>query len=167
MNDEKAQKADRNKPAKTRTELYFEQLFRAHEDLAEYQWQLKKARMRPYGLVSPSGMMNTRVKVSLCPDAAFTRKLDKMEELLQRLSSRIQLLQALISQAAGLVEQYTSGREKKILALRYLERYEWLSVSKEVDNLSVKQLRRIARKGLAKIILPDDAIWIHDCGIAA
>ena len=70
------------------------------------------------------------------------------------------LLQSLIDQASGLVDQYTSGRERTVLILRYLKGYEWLQISKEVDSLCPKQLRRIARKGMEKIILPEDAIWV-------
>ena len=101
------------------------------------------------------------------PDAVFVRKLEKRDNLSQCLSARIRLLQSLISQAADLIDRYTSGRERKILILRYLKSYEWLQISKEVDNLCPKQLRRIARKGMAKIILPKDAIWIVHNGIAA
>ena len=101
------------------------------------------------------------------PDAVFVRKLGKRDDLGQCLSARVRLLQALISQAVGLIDRYTSGRERKILILRYLKSYEWLQISNEVDNLCPKQLRRIARKGMAKILLPEDAIWMNHNGMAA
>ena len=161
------QRSRKPNPAKTQTELYFEQLIPASEALAEYQWHLKQADMRAYGLTSPSGRTDTKVQVSAEPDAAFVRKLEKRDDLSRRLAARIRLLQSLINQATGLIDQYTSGREQKILQLRYLQGLEWLAVSKEVDNLSPKQLRRVARNGLEKIVLPDDAIWIRRRGMAA
>ena len=160
-------RTNQENPVKTQTELYFDQLFQANEEYADLQWQLKKASMRAYGLASPSCVTNTRVQVSVGLEAAFIRKLDKRDQLELRLSARLRLLHALISQASGLVDQYTSGREKTILTLRYLKGYEWLQVSKEVDDLSPKQLRRIARKGLCKIVLPEDAIWIDRHGLVA
>jgi len=152
---------------KTQVELYLEQLSCAKEEIADRKWQLQKAAARAYGLASPSGFSNSRVQSSSGPDAVFVGKLEKRDDLSRCLSARIRLLQSLISQAAGLIDQYTSGRERKILILRYLKGYEWLSISKEVDHLCPKQLRRITRKGMANIILPEDTIWINHNGIAA
>ena len=147
-------------PVKTVVELYMEQLIPANDELANRKWQLQKAAARAYGPASPSNLSAAKVKTSSGPDAAFIRKLEKKDELSQRLSARIMLLQSLIDQASGLVDQYTSGRERTVLILRYLKGYEWLQISKEVDGLCPKQLRRIARKGMEKIVLPEDAIWI-------
>ena len=147
-------------PVKTVVELYMEQLIPANEEMADRKWQLQKAAARAYGPASPSNLSGAKVKTSSGPDAAFIRKLEKKDELSQRLSARIMLLQSLIDQASGLVDQYTSGRERTVLILRYLKGYEWLQISKEVDGLCPKQLRRIARKGMEKIVLPEDAIWI-------
>ena len=152
---------------KTQVELYLEQLSCAKEEITDLQWRLQKTAARAYGLASPSGFSNTRVQSSSGPNASFVRRLERRDDLSLCLSARIRLLQALISQAVGLIDRYTSGRESKILILRYLEGYEWLQISKEVDNLCPKQLRRIARKGMAKIILPEGAIWINHNGIAA
>ena len=147
-------------PVKTVVELYMEQLIPANEEMADRKWQLQKAAARAYGPASPSNLSSAKVKTSSGPEAAFIRKLEKKDELSQRLSARIMLLQSLIDQASGLVDQYTSGRERTVLILRYLKGYEWLQISKEVDGLCPKQLRRIARKGMEKIVLPEDAIWI-------
>ena len=152
---------------KSQVELYLEQLSCAKEEIADRKWRLQKAAARAYGLASPSGFSNTRVQSSSGPNASFVRRLERRDDLSRCLSARIRLLQSLISQAAELIDRYTSGRERKILILRYLKGCEWLSISKEVDNLCPKQLRRIARKGMAKIILPEDAIWIVHNGIAA
>ena len=92
----------------------------------------------------------------------LTRRLEKKDDLARQLSARIHRLESLIRQASGLIDQYTSEQEKKILQLRYLEGYEWLQVSNEVRKITPKQLRNIARKGLAKIVLPEDAIWIRN-----
>ena len=154
-------------PGKTLTERYFEQLFYANEMLAEYRWQIRKAAARACSVASASAMENTRVQVSAPAAAAFVRRLEKKDDLCGRLSVRIQFLQSLVDQASGLIGQYTSGREKQVLTLRYLENRKWLQVSKEVDGLSPKQLRRIARKGLARIVLPEDAVWIGPFGRAA
>ena len=152
---------------KTLVELYMEQLFRANDEIADRKWQMQKAAVRAYGLASPSNISNSRVQSSSGPDAVFVRKLENKDDLSQYISARIMLLQLLISQAVGLIDQYTSGRERKILMLRYLKGYEWLAISKEVDNLCPKQLRRIARKGMKKIILPENAIWIEQYGKVA
>lgn len=142
------------------TEQYLDQLSQAKEKLDEYRWQLKKASAKAYSLVSPC-LSDSKVQFSLPSDAAFVRKLEKKEDLNQLLSARIQPLQALIDQAAGLIDQYTSGRENTILKLRYLKGRKWLEISEVLDHLSPKQLRRIGRKGMEKIILPEDAIWIN------
>ena len=147
-------------PVKTVVELYMEQLIPANEKMADRKWQLQKAAARAYGPASPSGLSATKVKTSPGRDAAFIRRLEKKDELSQRLSARIMLLQSLIDQASGLINRYTTGRERTVLILRYLKGYEWLQISKEVDGLCPKQLRRIARKGMEKIVLPEDAIWI-------
>ncbi len=152
---------------KSLVELYLEQLSHANEELDNHNWQLRKAAARAYSPASASAFSNSRVQSSSRSDAAFVRRLEKRDDLRQRLSARIMLLQSLISQASGLMDQYTSGRERTILILRYLEGYEWLQISKEVDNLCPKQLRRIARKGMDKIMLPEDAIWIVHHNIAA
>ncbi len=161
------QRSTKKNHVKTQTELYFEQVILANEALSEYRWQLQKADQRAYGLSSPSGMANTKVQVSAGQEAAFTRRLEKKDDLARQLSARIRRLESLIRQASGLIDQYTSGQEKKILQLRYLKGYEWLPVSKEAGGLTPKQLRNIARKGLAKIVLPEDAIWITSRGRAA
>jgi len=145
---------------KTVTEQYFEQVPRANERIAEYQWQLQKAAARAYGLSSASGLTNTRVQASPGREAAFVHRLEGKDRTVQRLSGKIRRLQLLVGQASGLVEKYTAGREKKVLTLRYLKGYEWLQVSGQVDSLSPKQLRRIGRKGLERIVLPEDAIWM-------
>ena len=147
-------------PTKSVVELYMEQLLPANDELADRKWQLQNAAARAYGPASPSNLSAAKVKTSSGPDAAFIRSLEKKDELSQRLSARIMLLQSLIAQASGLIDQYTSGRERTVLILRYLKGYEWLQISKEVDSLCPKQLRRIARKGMEKIVLPEDAIWI-------
>ena len=152
---------------KTQVELYLEQLSCAKEEIADRKWQLQKAAARAYGLASPSDFSNSMVQSSSGPDAVFVGKLEKRDDLSRCLSTRTRLLQSLISQASGLIDRYTSGRERKILVLRYLEGCEWLSISKEVDHLCPKQLRRIARKGMAKIVLPEDAIWIRNHRSAA
>ncbi|MCR5293580.1 MAG: hypothetical protein K6E30_00180 [Lachnospiraceae bacterium] len=161
------QRSTKKNHVKTPTELYFEQVILANEALSEYRWRLQKADQRAYGLSSPSGMANTKVQVSADQEAAFTRKLEKKDDLARQLSARIRLLESLIRQASGLIDQYTSGQEKKILQLRYLKGYEWLQVSNEVRRITPKQLRNIARKGLAKIVLPEDAIWIEQYGKVA
>lgn len=152
---------------KTQVELYLEQLSCAKEEIADCKWRLQKSSARAYGLSSPSDFSNSRVQSSSGPNAAFVLRLENRDDLNRGLSARIRLLQSLISQAAGLIDRYTSGRERKILVFRYLKGYEWLQISKEVDSLCPKQLRRIARKGMANIILPEDTIWINHNGIAA
>ena len=161
------QRSTKVNPAKTPTELYFEQLLRVSDELADREWQIRKAAAQAYGLASPSGFSNSRVQFSSGPDAVFVRKLEKRDHLSDRLSARIRLLRSLVRQASGLIDQYTSGRERKVLTLRYLKGYEWLQIAEEVDGLSPKQLRRIARKGLEKILLPEDAIWILHHNTAA
>ena len=146
---------------KSQAEIYLEQILPARKTAASLLFSFQRASSTVYRLGSPSCITNTRVQNSPSPDAAFTRKLDRKDTALEQLSSYMRLLSALESQATGLIDRYTCGRENRVLKLWYLSGYPWLRISQEVDSLSPKQLRRILRKGLSRIVLPEDAVWIR------
>jgi hypothetical protein len=70
--------------------------------------------------------------------------------------------EALKMQATALINKYLSGREALIVTSRFLSGLSWPEIAKKLENpLCDKQLRRICRAALEKIILPENALWLH------
>ena len=65
-------------------------------------------------------------------------------------------------QATALINKYLSGREALIVSSRFLSGLAWPEIAKKLENpLCDKHLRRICRAALEKIILPENALWLH------
>ena len=156
-------------------EDYFNQLPRLEEQIASCRQKQTAVSLQLYSLASASDFSNpkTQSQPPADPDAFYTRLLEKKEALEARLDKLCRLSQALKEQATALILRYTSGRENLVITSRYLCKKEWLEIARIVADmtgkppLSPKQLRRICRAGMDKIILPENAIRIGNAGKAA
>lgn len=152
-------------------EKYMEQVIHIMDQIESRKLQLQSISAQAYSLSSSSSFQNSRVQISLDTEAAFTRMLEQAEACAERLKKELELSLALKQQAIDLINRYTVGRENYILTARYLINQSWPEISKGLveghKHLSPKQLRRICRAALAKIILPEDAIWLNLPGSGA
>lgn len=145
-------------------EKYMEQVTHVMDQIESYKLQLQSISAQAYSLSSSCNYQNSGVQISFDTEAAFARTLEKAEACSERLNKALELSLALKQQVIGLIDHYTVGRENYILTARYLNNQSWPQISEGLvernKHLSPKQLRRICRAALAKIALPEDAIWI-------
>ena len=141
-------------------ETYLKQIACLRDRIDDAAFSLRKASARAYGVASSLKITNTRVRSSPEPNAFFIRGLDRKEAAERRLSALLRLSETLESQAAGLIDRYTAGNENLVLKARFFDCLTWPQMADTVLHRDPKRLPVICRKGLAKIILPDDAVWI-------
>jgi hypothetical protein len=145
-------------------EKYMEQVTHIMDQIESRKLQLESISAQAYSLSSSCNYQNSRVQISFDTEAAFARMLEKAEACAERLEKELELSLALKQQAIDLINRYTVGRENYILTARYLNNLSWPQISAGLveghKHLSPKQLRRVCRAALAKIVLPEDAIWI-------
>ena len=145
-------------------EKYMEQVTHIMDQIESRKLQLESISAQAYSLSSSCNYQNSRVQISFDTEAAFARMLEKAEACGERLEKELELSLALKQQAIDLINRYTVGRENYILTARYLNNLSWPQISAGLveghKHLSPKQLRRVCRAALAKIVLPEDAIWI-------
>ena len=145
-------------------EKYMEQVTHIMDQIESRKLQLESISAQAYSLSSSCNYQNSRVQISFDTEAAFARMLEKAEACAERLEKELELSLALKQQAIDLINRYTVGRENYILTARYLNNLSWPQISAGLveghKHLSPKQLRRICRAAMAKIVLPEDAIWI-------
>ncbi len=146
-------------------EKYMEQVTHVMDQIESRKLQLQSISAQACSLSSSCNYQDSRVQISLDTEAAFARMLEQAETCAERLKKELELSLALKQQAIGLINNYTVGRENYILTARYLNNQSWPEISKGLveghRHLSPKQLRRVCRAALAKIVLPEDAIWLN------
>lgn len=146
-------------------EKYMDQVTHIMDQIESRKLQLKSISAQAYSLSSSCNYQDSRVQISLDTEAAYARMLEQAEICAERLRKELELSLALKQQAIDLINNYTVGRENYILTARYLNNLNWPQISAGLveghKHLSPKQLRRVCRAALAKIVLPEDAIWLN------
>ena len=123
----------------------------------EIQWQVLTGRA--FSLSSPGHMTGNRVQTSPAQEASFADPLEKRNETEEKLQQSIRLMRALNEQIIGVINQYTTGSENLALTLRYVKGMKVSDIADEM-NYSPRHIGRFCEQGIAKIILPENAIWI-------
>ena len=116
--------------------------------------QLSHLTDQSLSLASPSAFSNSRVQSSRADQAAFTAPVVEKDSLEAKLRDRLIVLNARKDEIIRVINQYTSGTENLVLTARYVCGRKWPEISKEL-GYSIRQLSRIEKSGMEKIILPD------------
>ena len=124
----------------------------------EIQWQVLNGRV--FSLSSPGHMDADRVQTSPAQEASFVDPLEKRSETEEKICQSMQLMRALNEQIIGVINQYTSGSENLALTYRYIKGMKVIDIASEM-GYSDRHIGRFCEQGIAKIILPEDAIWIN------
>ena len=126
---------------------------------AEMQWQVLTGRA--FSLSSPGDLSAERVQTSPSPEASFADPLESRSELEEKLAHLIRSLRSLREQMIRIINHDTIGNENLILTCRYVRGMQYAEIAKEV-NYCPRQVKRICEKGMGRIVLPEDAIWIDE-----
>lgn len=149
-------------------EKYMKQVAQVMDRIEAHKLQLESISVQSYSLSVPEHLLNAGVKISFDTEAAFALVRERAEACAKRLSKELDLSLALKQQAIDLINRYTTGRENYILTARYLNNMSWPEISESMwernKHPCTKQLRRVCCAALAKIVLPEDAIWLDPPG---
>ena len=116
--------------------------------------QLIQVTDQSFALASPSSFTNSRVQSSLADQAAFAASIVEKDSLEAKIRDRLNELTARKDQIIRVINQYTTGTENLVLTARYVCGQKWPEIASEL-GYSIRQLSRIEKSGMEKIILPD------------
>ena len=139
---------------------YFEQGIILKNQITAQQLQLQSLTSLSYSLSSPGNISMEKVQTSPAQEAEFVKKVEMKEEMEEKLRQAIQLMLDLQQQMIRIINQYTEGMENLILTERYINGLEPAKVAARL-NYCPRQIKRKTDAAMARIILPEDAIWIN------
>ena len=144
----------------TVVERYLQQALDLNERIKKHKDTLAILADQATCMSSPSDFSNPKVRSSPSEEATYVKIIERKDLLAERIADEETLLKRLQDQIEELIDRYTTDPESGILFSRYVCFNTWSAITKSSSN-SLRNVYRIAARGISLITLPDDAIWIE------
>lgn len=135
---------------------YLERAFSLNAGIQSAWEQIQEYQSRSYHLSSPSDFSAPRVQRSPSPEASFVDAVEKKTDFEANILKTLDELNTRKNQIVLLINQYTEGKENRLLTLRYILGWPWSEIAKEL-HYSKPHIYHMLDSALDKIILPEDA----------
>ena len=127
--------------------------------------RIKSDTMEAQNLREMAGSVSTiqydtdRVQTSNKTDAPFTKTLEKLWDLEQKIAHELELLSDLKKQTREVIEAVSDTDERMVLKFRYIHNYTWEQIGNELCA-DARTIRRWHGKALMHATVPDDPVII-------
>jgi DNA-directed RNA polymerase specialized sigma subunit len=135
---------------------FLERTFDLNAGIQSAWEQIQEYQSRSYRLSSPSDFSAPRVQRSPSPEASFVDVVEKKTDFEAKMIKTLDELNARKNQIVSLINEYTEGRENRILTLRYILGWRWEDIATEL-HFSKPHVFLLLNNALDKIVLLEDA----------
>ena len=136
---------------------YLRQAYRLDQKINSDLEEVASLREMTNSISSPQ--LSERVQTSRKGEAPFTRCLDKILELEDKINKEIDLLVELKKEIRMVITMVEDTDERMVLKYRYVHNYTWEQIGNEL-NADARTVRRWHGKALLHVVLPDNPITI-------
>jgi DNA-directed RNA polymerase specialized sigma subunit len=136
---------------------YLRQAYRLDQKINSDLEEVASLREMTNSISSPQ--LSERVQTSRKGDAPFTRCLDKILELEDKINKEIDLLVELKKEIRMVITMVEDTDERMVLKYRYVHNYTWEQIGNEL-NADARTVRRWHGKALLHVVLPENPITI-------
>ncbi len=136
---------------------YLRQAYRLDQRIDSDIEEAKRLREIASSVSTP--MLGDRVQTSPSGDARFTRQLDKIMELEEKIDKEINLYVDLKKQVHEVISTVPDTDERLVLRYRYIQNYTWEQIGAEL-NAESRTVRRWHANALLHVVMPENPIKI-------
>ena len=136
---------------------YLRQAYRLDQKINSDLEEVAALREMASSVSSPQ--LSERVQTSRKGDAPFTRCLDKILELEDKINKEIDLLVELKKEIRTVITTVEDTDERMVLKYRYVHNYTWEQIGNEL-HADARTVRRWHGKALLHVMLPENPITV-------
>ncbi len=138
-------------------EEYFRQAYRLDQKIKSDLDEVARLREMSTNISAP--MFSERVQTSRRTDAPFTKRVEKIMTLEDKINTEIDVLVDLREQIRAVIAAVSDTDEQMVLRCRYIHNMTWEQIGREL-NANARTIRRWHEEALLHVSLPKKLIEI-------